>query len=88
MHSLFPDLVGPEKPRGKHYVQPRGYAHPPGTGPEGETCGTCKHMARNKWSKVYLKCDLARHLWTHGPGSDIRARSPACKAWEPHSLDP
>ena len=59
-----------------------GYVMPPGTGPEGETCGSCKHIYRNQMSKVYLKCNLARHKWTGGGGSDIRARSPACQKWE------
>ena len=65
--------------RGKHYVQPRGYFYPPGTGPKNETCGTCKHCARfKKWAK----CELNRARWTGGRGSDILARSPACKYWE------
>jgi hypothetical protein len=61
---------------------PRGYVMPPGTGPEGETCGSCKHLYRNQMSKVYLKCNLNRAKWTGGGASDIRAKSPACKKWE------
>ena len=61
---------------------PRGYVMPPGTGPEGETCGSCKHLYRNQMAKTYLKCNLARHKWTGGGGSDIRAKSPACQKWE------
>ncbi len=68
------------KKRGKHYVQPRGYAHHPGSGPEGETCGSCKHIVRK--SRRYRKCGLNRARWTHGPGSDILAGSPACSKWE------
>lgn len=67
------------KVRGKHYVQQRGYAHFPGTGPEGETCGSCKHIAR---FRKYRKCSLARAVWTGGPGSDILARAAACSKWE------
>lgn len=67
------------KKRGKHYVQPRGYAHYPGGGPEGETCGSCKHIVR---SRRYRKCGLIRAIWTRGPGSDILAGSPACSKWE------
>jgi hypothetical protein len=66
--------------RGKHYIQPRGYAAMPGTGPEGETCGTCEFKSkRRRW----LKCDheFARRKHTHGRGSDILAGSPACKYW-------
>lgn len=70
------------KARGKHYVEPRGYAAPPGTGPEGETCKTCKHIYRNQQAKVYLKCWLTRACWTGGGKTDIRARAPACSKWE------
>lgn len=61
-----------------------GYAYPPGGGPEGETCGSCKHKVRRNDSsvKVFLKCGLRKAAWTNGPGTDILARSPACKAWE------
>lgn len=57
------------------------YAARPGTGPVGETCGSCKHIVR-AWNGRYRKCDLVRRLWTHGPGTDIKARSPACSKWE------
>lgn len=70
------------KVRGKHYVEPRGYAAPPGTGPTGETCKTCKHIYRNQQAKVYLKCALTRACWTGGGKTDIRARAPACSKWE------
>ena len=63
--------------------QPRGYAAPPGTGPEGETCKTCRHLFRNEMSKTYLKCGKAQHKWTGGRASDILARAPACREWEP-----
>ena len=69
----------PVKPRGKHYVQPRGYAYMPGTGPAGETCGTCKHIHRyRRWAK----CGAYRGLVTHGRGTDILVRAKACKYWE------
>lgn len=68
--------------RGKHYVQPRGYVAMPGTGPEGETCKTCRHLCRKQMSKVYLKCGLNSARWTGGRGSDVLSRSPACKLWE------
>lgn len=67
------------KPRGKHYVQPRGYAHFPGTGPAGETCGSCKYnVSFGRWHK----CELARAIWTGGRGSDILVRAAACSKWE------
>lgn len=69
--------------KGRKPTQPKGYVAPPGTGPDGETCKTCRHIYRNQMSKTYLKCGLNRAAWTGGPGSDIRASSPACRMWEP-----
>lgn len=65
--------------RGKHYIEPRGYFYHPGTGPANETCGTCKHRTG---TKRYSKCLLNRARWTCSRGTDILARSPACKYWE------
>ena len=70
--------VGPKG--GKHYTVPRGYVMPPGSGPAGETCGSCKHMAGR--GGRYRKCRLAESKWTHGPATDVLARSPACSKWE------
>ena len=61
---------------------PKGYAAPPGTGPDGETCGSCRHLYRNHVAKTYLKCSLMKARWTGGAATDIRARSPACRRWE------
>jgi hypothetical protein len=64
-------------------TQPKGYAWTPGTGPEGETCKTCLHYVVKQYHvKTYRKCGLMESVWTHGPGSDILAKSPACKKWE------
>lgn len=65
--------------RGKHYIEPRGYYFHPGTGPAGETCGSCQHRTHGS----YIKCELSRARWTGSRGTDILARSPACKYWEP-----
>lgn len=67
---------------GRKPTQPRGYAAPPGTGPEGETCKSCKHIYRNEMSKTYLKCGLMRAHWTGGAATDIKASWPACSRWE------
>lgn len=79
--DLFPDSLPcgrPDRP-----VKTKGlYAAAPGTGPEGETCGSCKHLTRRKWAKKYLKCELVQARWTRGPGTDVKARSPACAKWE------
>lgn len=61
---------------------PNGYAWAPGTGPAGETCGSCVSLHRNELAKTYLKCERNRAKWTGGRKSDILARSPACKFWE------
>ena len=58
------------------------HAAEPGTGPAGESCGTCAHLARKSMAKTYLKCGLCRSMWTGGGGSDVRARDPACSKWE------
>jgi hypothetical protein len=60
----------------------RGHAWQPGTGPQGETCKSCKHYTVKYLSKAYRKCGLMREHWTGGAGSDIRASDPACKKWE------
>lgn len=65
--------------RGKHYIQPAGYADHPGTGPAGEFCRSCQHRIQfRRWNK----CDLARGKWTGGRASDILASAPACKFWK------
>lgn len=41
------------RPDGKPKRKPtpaRGYAASPGTGPEGETCGSCRHLVRLRYS--------------------------------------
>ena len=65
---------------------PRGHSGKPGSGPKGETCGTCKHRVHAQGgAKSYQKCELCRANWTHGPGSDIRAKDVACWKWEAKS---
>lgn len=59
-----------------------GYAAQPGTGPAGETCKSCKHYTHVMHARAYRKCGLMREFWTGGPGSDIKASSPACERWE------
>lgn len=60
------------------------YPAPPGTGPEGKCCRHCAHKTYAEGtSKPFLKCALMRPAWTHGYGTDIRARSPACAKFQP-----
>ena len=60
----------------------KGYAAQPGTGPAGETCGSCRHKSRHEMANVWYKCELMRPYWTGGRGTDISTRSPACRRWE------
>lgn len=70
--------------RGKHYTRPKGYVAMPGTGPVGETCGSCAHVVKcgAGHSKQWHKCRLSEGKWTNGRGSDVLARSPACEKWQ------
>lgn len=73
--------IGEKRHDTRRVRQPKanGYAWKPATGPEGETCGSCKHRVRmRRWSK----CGLVRGLWTGGRRTDILVSSPACKRWE------
>lgn len=63
-------------------LKKHGHAALPGTGPAGETCGSCKHLYRNRMAKTYLKCGLMRAHWTGGAGTDVRAGDAACRRWE------
>jgi hypothetical protein len=71
-----PRVIGRKDPT------PAGYAAPPGGGPEGETCGSCKSLFRNVQAKTYLKCEKTRSTWTGGRKTDVLSRSPACARWE------
>lgn len=76
-------LAAPGRARGKHYIEPRGYAAPPGSGPEAYTCRQCAHYThKGGVSGSYPKCGKNRARWTGGRGSDILARAPACRLFE------
>ena len=83
--ALEAEMDGPMKgPRkhGKRGPRQNGYAWRPGTGPTGETCGSCCQLYRKRLSKTYPKCLLMRAHWTGGKGSDVKIKSPACRNWE------
>lgn len=76
-----------DKPK-KRYT-PKGYATRPGSGPKGETCGTCEFAKKvNGGRRYYWKCWLVRQNWTSSYGTDIRLKSPACSRWELAKLTP
>ena len=68
--------------KGRPKTKAKGHAWPPGTGPAGETCGSCRHLTRKRMARVYLKCWLMRARWTGGGATDIKAKDPACAKWE------
>lgn len=59
-----------------------GHAAIPGSGPETENCGSCKHSVLRLASKKYLKCSLNRNNWTSGRKSDVLYKDPSCSKWE------
>ena len=42
----------------------------------GKTCKTCSLKRASGNNRTYYKCRLVKQ--THGPGTDIRLKSPAC----------
>ena len=87
MKDMFGNEVTVEEARhllkAKAKPQKRGYAAPPGSGPVGETCRSCvNYRSINGGSKTFPKCNLMRDTWTHGYGTDILARAPACREWK------
>lgn len=66
----------------KRHTRRRGHAGDPGSGPKGQTCRSCEHYThQGNVAGSYPKCGLVRANWTRGPGTDIRARDPACDKW-------
>lgn len=90
-HDLFRAehaLTPAERRRLKGGPQAKGYAAQPGTGPAGETCGSCDHLVRKSLAKVYRKCGLMRAHWTGGKATDVLASAPACRNWKPLDAPP
>jgi hypothetical protein len=74
--------------RSRAHPKKTGHAAPIGSGPSGESCKTCHHYVRVNYGGIWRKCDLMRKFWTHGPGSDIRAKDPACRHWQARAQEP
>ena len=78
----IPIAKAPVRTRPKRREVAKGYAAKPGTGPDGETCRTCRHATCHDWgNRNYWKCGLRKASWTRGTASDIRLKSPACELW-------
>lgn len=58
----------------------RAYADKPGSGPQGETCGSCRHAHARGPRRNYWKCGRVKA--TCGHATDIRKKTPACRKWE------
>lgn len=87
------DLFGEEiiEPIGKlagvtdkyKYRKARGWAAPPGSGPEGKTCKDCEHSYLHHTSaarKNWYKCALVKP--THGAATDLRLKWAACRLFK------
>lgn len=81
-YDLWNDPIADPIDKAKRKTIPKGHAAPPGGGPAGETCKTCRHLTRRVHAKSYLKCGLMRKHWTGGTGTDVRSRDAACRHWE------
>lgn len=54
-----------------------------GSGPDGMTCKQCEFYVRVHYQAgIYLKCGKMQKYWTHGAGTDIRAKWTACSEFE------
>ena len=65
--SQMPLMVLPTS--AKTRVKVRGHASVPGSGPAGETCGSCASLRKRSGSRNYMKCSLTQGRWTGGPGT-------------------
>lgn len=72
-----------EKPRVHTVLPGKGYAASPGSGPKGESCGSCANCRRYRnrsGGSAYNKCTLVSKPWDKN--TDIRLDAPACLHWK------
>lgn len=61
----------------------RAYPALPGSGPADKQCRDCAHYRSVRGGvRSYPKCALMQARWSHGPATDIRAKSTACSKFE------
>lgn len=94
MSEIQPDMLGGKtvpgsrlrriRKTGKAPIARTGWADQPGSGPDGETCGSCTYCEAFHYRKRYYKC-AARDgdHWKGGRATDIRPLDPACSKWAP-----
>ncbi len=82
------DLFGVDVPDTPPRFKPdRAHPAPPGTGPAGQTCGTCAacwHCPTTR--RRYYKCNLMPH--SNGPATDIALKTPACRHFTRRPVGP
>lgn len=76
--ELFP------KPRQHTELPGDGYAASPGSGPKGETCGSCGRCKKVRFEREgrtagWNKCGLVKRAFSKS--TDIRLDAPACLHW-------
>lgn len=92
MSEFQPDLLGGKGKPGRRTpkirrnarprIVPAGHADTPGSGPAGETCGSCTYMRDYSFKKTYHKCGARPgDVWKGGRATDIRPLDAACSKW-------
>lgn len=79
--SIFGGVERARDQRPRHSARPNGYAAAPGSGPGGETCGTCRFCRTRQRKRSYQKCALMLSTWTNERSTDVLLHSPACAKW-------
>ena len=75
-----------EHPGSRTYQAPqlRGYADFPGSGPAGETCGSCAHhVTFHKRGQDHHRCFWMERLWGRNDAADIDPDARSWRHWAP-----
>ncbi|WP_431281635.1 hypothetical protein ACQW02_19815 [Humitalea sp. 24SJ18S-53] len=71
-----------ELPPQRFAIPITGHASLPGTGPAGQSCGTCAHLVRVSGNRRdHAKCGHRAGKNTRSATTDIRLSHPACRCW-------
>lgn len=74
-------LAGRKAPKGG--ASDRAHPYPPGSGPRGQSCGTCAKLCTREYRRKFFKCRVLMKHWTRTRATDVQLRDAACLAWEP-----
>jgi hypothetical protein len=58
------------------------HAARPGSGPPGETCGSCHHLLLSGSRGQFRKCGKMRGTGSRSARSDVRKEDLACVVWQ------